>query len=179
MSLASFPANKNFLSPLGFRLVFDRLPTVEYFCQGATLPSVSINNIEIPNPILPLNVPSTKLNTGDFSVVFRVDEDLANYNELYQWMIDLTFDRETSLYLHMGESRLKKFQTNPNGGVFSDASLTILNSAKSPSKKFSFTEVYPADISPLKFDVTAESLNYLECTATFSFRNFSLVDAES
>ena len=116
MSLASFPANKNFLSPLGFRLVFDRLPTVEYFCQGATLPSVSINNIEIPNPILPLNVPSTKLNTGDFSVVFRVDEDLANYNELYQLMIDLTFDRQTSLYLHMGESRLKKFQTNPNGG---------------------------------------------------------------
>lgn len=174
MSLAQFPQNKNFLSPLGFRLVFDRLPHVEYFCQGVTLPSVSINNIEIPNPILPLNVPSTKINVGMLEVTFKIDEDMKNYNELYQWMIDLTFDRQTSLYLHPGETRIQKYKEDPNGGVFSDASLTILNSVKNPNKQFTFTEMYPAGITPLRFDLTSETINFMECTASFSFRDFRI-----
>ena len=176
MTLAQFPQNKNFLSPLGFRLVFDRLPHVEYFCQAAVLPFVSIGNIEVPNPILPLNVPSTKINMGNFEVTFKIDEDMKNYSELYQWMIDLTFDRETSLYMHMGESRTKKFQQNPSGGVFSDASLTILNSVKNANKELRFTDVYPAGLTPLKFDVTQESINFMECTASFSFRDFRISD---
>lgn len=177
MSLATVPTNRNFLSPLGFRLVFSRLPNVEYFCQSVRLPSVTIGNIEVPNPILPLNVPSTKINTTDFEITFKVDEDMKNYNELYQWMIDLTFDRQTSLYLHLSETRLQKFKQDPNGGVFSDASLTILNSAKNPHKQFNFTDVYPTGLTPLKFDVTEDTVNYLECTASFSFRNFELGDA--
>lgn len=169
--LEQLTTNRNFLSPIGFRLVLTRLPNVILFSQSATLPSVGIKEITVPNPILPLNVSSTTMDQGTFSITFKVDEDLVNYKELYQWMIDLTFDRETSLYLHMGQRLQGDTQT-----VRSDATLTILNSAKNANKEIQFTDCFPRNLTPLVFDTRKTDVDYIECTATFSFRNFSILN---
>ena len=36
------PKNKNFLSPVGFKFIIGRTPNVDYFCQAASIPEVSI-----------------------------------------------------------------------------------------------------------------------------------------
>jgi hypothetical protein len=161
--------NKNFLSPLGFKLVFTRLPNVVLFSQTATLPSISVKAITVNNPILPLNVSTTTMDQGIFDVTFKVDEDLVNYREIYDWMVDLTFGRETSLYLHMGERKKAD-----DAGVRSDASMIILNSAKNANIKIDFNDVFPISLTPQRFDAKQTDVDYVECTAQFSYRNFNI-----
>ena len=60
-SLDKQPTNANFLSPLGFRFIVDKLPNVNFFCQSASLPSVSLAETEIPNPLVRLPYAGTKL----------------------------------------------------------------------------------------------------------------------
>ena len=55
------PDNANFLSPLGFRFIVDKLPNVNYFCQSASLPAVALQELTLPNPLLNLPFAGTKL----------------------------------------------------------------------------------------------------------------------
>lgn len=161
--------NKNFLSPIGFKLVFTRLPNVVLFARSAILPSVSVREMTVNNPILPINVSSTKMDQGSFQITFKIDEDMVNYRELYNWMVDLTFGRETSLYLNVGERKIAD-----DAGVRSDATLMILNSAKNPNIKIDLKDVFPINLTPQTFDASRTDIDYLECTAEFSFRYFDI-----
>lgn len=165
----SLVENKNFLSPLGFKLVFTRLPNVILFARSATLPSVSINEMTIDNPILPVNLSSTNMKKGSFQMTFKVDEDMVNYRELYNWMVDLTFGRETSLYLNLGERKRAD-----DAGVRSDATLMIMNSAKNPNIKIELKDVFPINLTPMQFDASKTDVDYIECTAEFSYRYFDI-----
>ena len=44
------PTNLNYLSQLGFRFSIKKLPNVNYFCQKASLPSISLDAIEFQTP---------------------------------------------------------------------------------------------------------------------------------
>ena len=52
------PTNKNMLGQTGFRLVLDRLPTVTYFSQTASLPNVSLGGaVNVPTPLIDYPLP--------------------------------------------------------------------------------------------------------------------------
>lgn len=170
MTFATLPTNRNFLSPLGFRLVFNRLPTVEYFCQSVTLPSVGLQVMSVSNPLMRLNVAGTQLQYGELSATFKIDEDMKNYVELYNWISDLSFNRETSQYANLLAAQVP----GGNGGPRSDATIEILNSVKNANKAFHFTDVFPASLTPVSFDTRKADIDYLECTVNFSFRDFTI-----
>ena len=58
--------------------------------------------------------------------------------------------------------------------VFSDATLTILNSAMNPNKEIAFKDVYCSSLSDLPFTTQAADVDYIECTATFKYRSFTI-----
>ena len=72
------PENNNFLSPLGFRFIVKKLPLVNFFCQSASLPSVSLTETEIPNPLIRIPLAGTKLTYAPLDIRFRVDKDMKN-----------------------------------------------------------------------------------------------------
>lgn len=170
MTFALQPTNKNYLSPVGFQLTLTRIPNTTYFCQGVTLPQVGIDVIKAPTPFNALNLGGTSLNYGDLQVTFLVDEDMRNYNELYQWMSDITIERVESQY---SKINVKK-TTDPNAGPRVDARLTILNSAKAPNVTFELIDVFCTGLTPLAFDTRNIDVKYLTCTATFNFREFNI-----
>ena len=54
--------NRNFLSPIGFKFVISRLRGVDFFCQSASVPKISLgswdqgtifNKIPQPSPVEP------------------------------------------------------------------------------------------------------------------------------
>ena len=85
------PDNKNFLSPIGFQFSIQKLPHVNYFCQSANIPEITLSEVERMSPFIKLPTPGTQLTFGALSITFRVDEDLKNYKEMYNWMIGLGF----------------------------------------------------------------------------------------
>ena len=43
-------SNRNYLAPVGFKLVLDKSPKSDYLCQSDKLPQISIGTPEQPTP---------------------------------------------------------------------------------------------------------------------------------
>lgn len=167
----SQPNNINFMSPLGAKFVIKRLPSVNFFVQTVTVPAVSMGEIPIQTPFNRLNFPGSTLSYTDLVIGFRVDEDMNNYNEIYNWLRSMTrvsgFEEGTAwtnASLPMNEN-----------GVTSDATLTLLNSAMNPNIEISFTDLFPSSISEMNFNTTDQDVNFIECITTFKYTKFEVV----
>jgi len=165
--LTNTPTNKNFLSPLGFRFFIKKTPGVNYFVQSASIPSISLGTAQVSTPFVRVPFPGEKLEFGDFTITFRVDEELKNYLELYNWMYGLgkpkSFEESKALYGAPGMGN----------GPISDATLIVLNSAKNPVITINFVNMFPSMLSELVFDTRQTSVNYVDCAATFTYESFT------
>lgn len=102
---------------------------------------------------------------SDLSVTFKVDEDMVNYLEIYNWMVGLGKPHNFEEY--------KKLK-NSDYGLYSDADVIIKSSQKNPSIKFSFTNLFPISLTSLNLDTTLEDVVYVDVTAEFRFDTFSV-----
>lgn len=161
--------NPNFLSPLGFRFGLQRAPHLTYFCQGATLPTVTLGENMMVSPVLQRYEPSNVITYEPMQIRFRVDEDLKNYLELFDWMQGVA---PTDL-----EDRAK-FENAAVGdrakGVVSDGNLMILSSNMNAHTRIDFYDLFPMTLAPITFDTTGMDIEYLECDCTFRYRNFTI-----
>ena len=78
--------NRNFLSPVGFKFGLKRSPAVAFFCNEANIPSIDLGIAEQPSYLKNIPVPGDKIQFGDLSLRFLVDEDLKNYMEIQNWI---------------------------------------------------------------------------------------------
>lgn len=177
-AITNLPENKNFLSPLGFTFSIKKTPGVNYFVQSAQLPSLTLGQSDIQTPFVKLPIPGDHIDFSTLSITFRVDEDMKNYKEIFDWIIALGFPEGFDQYRAIAPNR-GKFGggiTNPTSGsgVYSDASLMILNSVKAPIVEFTFKNLYPISLSDIMFDTRDTDVNYVDVTATFAFEQFKL-----
>lgn len=160
---------QNFLSPIGFRFSLRRTPNVEYYIQAATLPSLTLNPAELPTPFARLYFSADHLEFSEFSLTFRVDEDMSNYREIYNWMIGIAFPDNFTEH-----KNLVTREAGDTSGVFSDATLTILNSTSNPNITIQFEDVFPTNLSEITFDVRNVDVVYAEATVTFRHKRFTI-----
>jgi len=177
MAFNTDPKSTNFLSPLGYRFSIKKMPTVNFFIQSVALPSVTVGELPLPTAFsTKLQFPGDLVTFGDLVCTFRVDEDMANYLEIFNWIKSITridgFDAADGQATAWG-----KEIDAPMGEekVFSDATLHILNSAMNPNKEIQFTDCYPTSLTDVPFNTTLSDVDYVECTATFKFRKFDFV----
>jgi uncharacterized protein YozE (UPF0346 family) len=170
------PENLNYLSPLGFRFILDRTPTTNYFVQLTSLPSITLGDFDEATPLVNLPYPGDKLRFNPFDITFRVDEDMRNYKEIYDWLIGLGYPESTdqrAVFANQARG------TNLSGGtgkdaVYSDASLIIMTSAQNPNVRINFRDCFPIDLSTLQFNTTSQDVNYLEASATFRYSLYTI-----
>jgi hypothetical protein len=161
--------NKNFLSPLGFRFFIQKLPHVNYFCTTAQIPDLTLGQIDtVENTFIKLPTPGDKLTFGLLNLNFRVDEDLKNFREIYDWMIGLGFPDNFEQRAAIGRG----IQTI--GEVYSDGSLIITTAAYKPNIEVKFIDIYPVSLNSLDFNIEEQDVNYLVGNATFAYRKYDL-----
>ena len=68
-----YPENTNFLSPIGFKFTCTALPNVEFFCQSANVPGISIAPIEVPTPHNQFYVAGNRLEYDELNLRILVD----------------------------------------------------------------------------------------------------------
>ena len=81
--------NRNFLSPIGFKFTLAKEPKVSFFCNSARIPDISLGTTLQPSYLKNIDVPGDKLQYGDFSLRFLVDENLENYMKIHNWLTGL------------------------------------------------------------------------------------------
>lgn len=162
------PANKNFLSPLGFRFTLTRAPNLSFNVQEARIPGLQLSQAETPTPFVSIPIAS-HITYNPLSISFRVSEDLDDYLEIYNWMNALGAPESFAQY-----KALKDVEPGNPSTVYSDISLLIMNSAMKPNIKVTFYDAFPIALGDLQFLTTDTDVNYIQCTVDFEYLRYTI-----
>ena len=171
-------SNRNFLSVVGFKFLLNRCPKVDFYCNTANIPEVTLGTAVQTNYLRDIPLPGDKLQYGDLNITFMVDEDMENYLQLYKWIINLGFPESISQYAGLQDENALLPDRDP-GDIFnerSDATLMVLNSDYNPSVKVKFRDLFPVELSGIPFDSKAEEQQYFTATATFKYTMFDVIN---
>lgn len=177
--VASLPTTYNYLRPNGFRFVIKEMPQVAYTCQSANIPALQIGNAVMPTPFVDIPIIGDKINFGDFTIRFLIQEDMSNYIELSGWIIALGFPKEHSQFTSFIQKRENRFPYNLNGKktdgmAYSDATLSILDSTNTPKTDIIFYDLFPISLEALDYDVTTTDVPYMVGIASFKYKYFDI-----
>ncbi len=165
----------NYLKPNSFKFLVAKLPNVTYTCQSANLPAVQLGEARQTTPFVDVPHPGDKLVFGDFTIRFLINEDMSNYRELYNWLSGLGTPYSGDSW---GRVLNQRGATDANAkaysGVFSDATLMILDSNNNPTVSLEFKDVFPISVEGLDFDITTAGMEYFVGIATFKYKLFEI-----
>lgn len=175
---SSNPTELDYLRPNGFRFQIHNIPNVSFFCQAANLPQMSIGSPQVETPLSTLVFPGEKLSFGELIIRFLVQEDMANYVELYNWLTGLGSPESHKQFTEYVDGQRYRFPNqNPRSkdlGQFSDADLFILDSNNNPNVKVTFIDAFPISLEGLDFDISTGDQNYFVGVAAFRYRLFKV-----
>ena len=172
-------SNRNFLSIVGFKFVLNRCPKVDFYCNTANIPDVSLGVAEQRSYLKDIPVPGDKLTYGDLSLNFIVDEDMENYLQIYQWMTSLGYPESLDQFQELRDIDNMLPEPPVPGDFFnerSDATLLILNSDYNVSVRVKFKDVFPVSLSGIPFNATNEEQQYYTANAIFRYTIFDVID---
>ena len=61
------------------------------------------------------------------------------------------------------------------GGIYSDATLTVLNSKNIAKTEIRFKNVYPTSLGSLSYDIKASDVDYLQVQASFNYLHYDII----
>ena len=174
-------ANRNYMSPLGFKLVLTKTPKVDFLCQSANIPSISMGTAIQPSYLKDITVPGDKVLYDDLNVRFLVDEKMENYLAIHKWITGLGYPESIGQYRQLKTDdkrtdRRVNDSADPLYFQYSDATLQVLNSNYKPSVLINFKDAFPVSLSTLDFDVTTRDYNYFTAEVTFKYTIYNITD---
>ena len=176
----SRPTTYDYLRPNAFRFTIKDMPHVSYTCQSANLPSLTLGFAQQPTPFIDINTVGDKMQFGDFTIRFIINEDMSNYKELYNWLVALGFPQSYNQYSNYTGQKMNRFpyvksnRGNSDIAAYSDATLTILDSANVPKINILFKDLFPVSLEALDFDIASSTVEYFVGIASFRYKMFSI-----
>ena len=153
------PINRNFLSPLGFKLSLELFPGVDFFCQSASIPDISMPSATVPTRFR--NIPiagSGGVEFGDLVVRFIVDEDLNNYKKIHDWI------REYGVADDHAAGK----------DEYSIALLEILTSHNNVNRFVKFTNIFPVSLTGVPFDASNTDVEFMTADVVFKYERYDI-----
>ena len=176
----SLPKTYNFLRPNAFRFSVKDLPNTSFTCQSANLPQLALGFALQPTPFVDVPRIGDKLEFGEFTIRFIIAEDMSNYLELYRWLVAIGFPKDYSQFGEYIKTRPSAFPmfTNSKGEqellAYSDGTLTILDSTKTPKVNIIYKDMFPVSLEALDFDIASAGVEYFTAIASFKYTLFEV-----
>ena len=164
--------NRNFLAPVGFKFDLAKFPKASFFANSARIPEIVLGTIIQPGYLKDIDIPGEKLQYGDFSLRFLVDENLENYMSIHNWLTGLGFPETPQQFTNKTTDEDGQRDMNEQ---FSDGSLRILNSNFQTMAIVKFSDLFPTSITSLEFDSTETDINYFTAEASFKYTVYNIV----
>ena len=184
------PAKLDYASPIQFRFKCTKLPEVEFTCQTANIPGISLGSGTQPTPLVDVPIPGDKISYQSLDISFLVDENLNNYKEIHDWLIGIGFPQNYTQFQNLQAEGSDRFpgstrstaptgksvpQPLSEGGTYSDATLTILNSKNIAKTEIRFQNIYPTSLGSLSYDVKLADVDYLQALVSFNYMYYEIV----
>jgi len=173
--------NRNYMSPLGFKLILSKTPKVDFLCQSANIPGISMGTAVQSTYLKDIPVPGDKVLYEDLTIRFLVDEKMENYLAIYKWITGLGYPESFGQYKQLQKddfrnSTVTEAIEDPRFFEFSDATLQVLSSNYKPSIHVNFKDAFPISLSTLEFDASIRDYNYFTAQTTFKYTIFDITD---
>lgn len=165
------PQNTNILQPTKFILTFDRIGSVQFFCQSVNLPGINLGQAPINTPAGDVFAPGNKIIYNPLNVHFILDETLDGWQQIHAW-----FRSIASPESFQERKRLTDIQnaySSTKLTSYSDATLTVLSALNNPILRIKFTNMFPITLSDVVFDTTQSAEDIMTGDATFMFDYFT------
>ena len=171
--------NRNFLSPVGFKFGLQRSPGVAYFCNEANIPDMTLGEAIQPTYLRDIPTPGDKIQFGDLSLRFLVDEDLTNYMEIQNWIRGLGYPERVSEYQALEKKAyIKQTFGQKRQDIYSDGTLQILSNNLIPKFQVIFDDLFPYSLSTVTFDATDTDIEYFTAEVSFKYTLYTLTNLE-
>ena len=184
------PDKQDYASPVQFRFKCTKLPLVEFFVQSVNLPGINLGSAQQTNPLYDIPLPGDKITYASLELSFVVDENLNNYKEIHDWILGLGFPSNHTQFQDLQTAGSDRFpgstrstaatgtnvpQPLNEGGIYSDATLTVLNSKNIAKTEIRFENLYPTSLGSLNYDVRATDVDYINASVSFNYMNYDIV----
>ena len=188
------PTKLDYASPTQFKFSIVKLPKVEFFVSNVNIPGITLGSGTQKTPLLDMPYPGDKLTYGDLNMTFLVDENLENFREIHGWLVGLGFPRDHTEFENLqssGNDRFPgstpqisnepgfggKYPASKEGGIYSDATLTVLTNKNNPVTEVRFRDTFPTSLGGLNYDQQAGDVAYLSCDITFAYKYYEFADS--
>ena len=188
------PSKSDYASPIQFRFKCTKLPLVEFFVQSANIPGISLGSATQTNPLYDIPLPGDKITYSSLDMSFIVDENLNNYKEIHDWILGLGFPSNHTQFQDLQTAGSDRFpgstrstavtgtstpQPLNEGGIYSDATLTVLNSKNIAKTEIRFQNIYPTSLGSLSYDVKLTDVDYLQAAVSFNYMYYEIVQVST
>jgi len=184
------PSKSDYASPIQFRFKCTKLPLVEFFVQSASIPGISLGTAQQNTPLIDVPLPGDKVTFNSLDISFLVDENLNNFKEIHDWILGLGFPDNHTQFQNLQSAGSDRFpgssrstaatgtntpQPLNEGGIYSDAILTVLNSKNIAKTEIRFKNVYPTNLGGLNYDVRLTDVDYINASVSFNYTSYEIV----
>jgi hypothetical protein len=168
------PQDTNFLQPTKFLFQLDRIASAQFFCQSANIPSIGLGKAPINFPGKDIQAPGTKLEYGEFTIRFLVDEKLQSWQDIYNWFLAIASPSGTEQRNTLTQQQ-NAYKDKPS--PYSDGTLTVLSALNNPGLRVNFYNLFPISLSEIQFDTSLSADDTITADATFAFDYFEITSA--
>ena len=158
------PQNTNFLNPQNFKLVLKRAPLLEFFAIAVRLPDLMLMSVDIGTQFVPIKTTETHVSYSQMTVQFLVDEQLNNYNEIYDWINRRGFPVDYNQYRSISSQKQESGRW-----LDSDISVLVENSNHKAVGEFTLIDAHPTSLSGIQLNTTDNDIRPASATVVFDF----------
>ena len=146
--------NKSILNKNNFKLIIQKTPTVEYYAQTVTIPGLTFSEtIQATGIGVDAYFPGDKISFDTLNVSFLVDEDLENYQEMYNWMTQIVPISDSKDYQTLTGSTMNTLgvssQDENSQNLVSMITLVTNTNKNLPNRYFRFYDAFPISLGSL------------------------------
>lgn len=167
--LTTLPQNRNFLSPIPYKLIVQRTPNLDFFVQKINLPGVSSQQAMQSTMFTDLPHSGVKLRWNPLFVTFKIDEAMESWQEIFNWITAI--NNATSA---KGQAAMAVNPKWTGLNVTSEMTLIIHDNERQPNYNIYFHDSFPITLTDLTFDGTKTDVEYLTCSATFLYSTYDM-----
>jgi len=175
---ADQPTNLNYLSPVNFDLIISKLPKTRYFCTGVNIPSINFSEATMETRLaIQSALPGDKITFDPLTVKFVVDEDMKNYQEIFDWIMRLgpgIDPDDFKTLIGQVDTGTTVTTRGDNLEMYSDATLMINTSSNNANVEFNFIDCFPTSLGAIEFSADAQDVAYAQCDLTLRYTYYTI-----
>ena len=146
-------------------------------CNQANIPDISLGEATQPTYLRDIPTPGDKVDFGDLTLRFLVDENLKNFMEIQNWIRGLGFPESTQEFRDLAKGGLTQGRyVQDKQNVYSDGTLQILTSNMVAKFNVNFKDLWPTSLTTLTFDATDTDIEYFTADVSFKYTIYDLTD---